>query len=392
MPSHPSPVVLNSPTDEGRKLVAATVVASEERSEDWFRNTLFEHPELLPVDFFGDRFAPLIPLGVEVGSGNGPMDALFVSPHGRLTIVETKLWKNPERHRDVVAQIVGYARSLSRMSIAELNEAVRSETDNGDDMDAIVRRALAGGPHALENFYEKLATRLPTGDFLLLIVGDRISPNAAMLGGAIAGAPGLHFTMGFVELQLCGLGDGGWPILVVPHVVGRKVERERFVVRIERGEVVVEPPGRSRGVEGEAATDARLYATVDDFLADPDLDEHARPAYARGVAQLGDFGGRASVSKRHVYFDFDVDGEEINLLAMQDYRIGIMRAKDWADFKSPADARERYLSALSAIPAVRLALASGRTWIRHDRLTTLEIDRIIDATLQLGAALVRPSS
>ena len=51
------------------------------------RDRIFEHPDILPVAESWSQFWPLVPLGTEVAG----IDALFVSPGGFLTIVETKL-------------------------------------------------------------------------------------------------------------------------------------------------------------------------------------------------------------------------------------------------------------------------------------------------------------
>ncbi len=77
-------------------------------SEDWLQNLLFRHASLLPLKDIGTDFSPGIPVGREIAN----TDLLLVSPAGAITIVETKLWRNPEAHRTVVAQILEYARSL----------------------------------------------------------------------------------------------------------------------------------------------------------------------------------------------------------------------------------------------------------------------------------------
>ena len=57
-------------------------------------------------------------------SGRGPIDIVYISPEGGITIVETKLWKNPEKHRVVVAQIIDYAKQLASWTYTDLSEAV----------------------------------------------------------------------------------------------------------------------------------------------------------------------------------------------------------------------------------------------------------------------------
>ena len=70
---------------------------------------LFRYPLLLPIKEVDESFCPLISLGREIAG----IDNLYISPTGLLTIVETKLWRNPEAHRTVVAQILDYAKKLN---------------------------------------------------------------------------------------------------------------------------------------------------------------------------------------------------------------------------------------------------------------------------------------
>jgi len=44
---------------------------------------------------------------------------------GYLTLVETKLWRNPESRRTVIGQIIDYAKELSRLSYEGLLDAIR---------------------------------------------------------------------------------------------------------------------------------------------------------------------------------------------------------------------------------------------------------------------------
>ena len=84
--------------------------------EDRLQALLAEHPALLPVDEIEPAFAPLVLLGREVPCEAGSIDAVFVSPGGYVTLVEAKLWDNPEARREVVGQVLDYARVLAGWS------------------------------------------------------------------------------------------------------------------------------------------------------------------------------------------------------------------------------------------------------------------------------------
>jgi len=118
--------MLDSLTDSGRHLVRIESQAKDEKTEEWLQRLIFDHPDLLPVHEFDESFAPLIPIGREVATKSGSIDNLYISPVGRVTIVETKLWKNPERHRTVLAQVIDYAKDVSGWTYEELSNAVVS--------------------------------------------------------------------------------------------------------------------------------------------------------------------------------------------------------------------------------------------------------------------------
>ncbi len=119
-----TPIILRSLKDEGKQLLRVESKANDQRNEAWLQELIFRHPELLPVEDFDDTFAPPISIGREIPTGHGRIDNLYVSPEGGITIVETKLWKNPEKHRTVVAQVIDYAKELATWDYDRLSAAV----------------------------------------------------------------------------------------------------------------------------------------------------------------------------------------------------------------------------------------------------------------------------
>lgn len=94
------------------------------KNEAWLRDTLFANPEIIPIDDIDPTFGPLVPLCKELRTEVGQIDALFINERGRLTIVECKLWKNPQARREVVAQTLDYVSALSAWSYADLQRQV----------------------------------------------------------------------------------------------------------------------------------------------------------------------------------------------------------------------------------------------------------------------------
>ena len=119
-----TPIILKSLEDEGEKLRRVELQRNDDRNERWLQDLIFRHANLLPVEVFDEVFAPPIPLAQELPAGGNSVDNVYVSPQGRLTLVETKLWKNPEKHRTVVAQIIEYASHLATWNLDQLIDAV----------------------------------------------------------------------------------------------------------------------------------------------------------------------------------------------------------------------------------------------------------------------------
>ena len=59
---------------------------------------------------------------MEIETGAGPADILYLTPSGQVVVVETKLWRNPEARREVVGQILDCARQLTGWSFDVLEK------------------------------------------------------------------------------------------------------------------------------------------------------------------------------------------------------------------------------------------------------------------------------
>lgn len=112
---------------ENEEPVPLSRVSFGEKSydESWLRDLLWDYPTLLPVAEIEPVFDGLLPVAWELRTNCGRIDLLFVNSEGMITIVETKLWRNPEARRKVVAQIIDYAKDMAKWSYSDLVQAVR---------------------------------------------------------------------------------------------------------------------------------------------------------------------------------------------------------------------------------------------------------------------------
>ena len=351
----------------------------DEKNEDWLQGLIFENPNILPVQEFDESFSPLISLGREVSTQIGDIDILFISPFGKITLVETKLWKNPERHRTVVAQIIDYAKEMSKWTYDELNNAVlkASRTENMDEkrsLNQIVNQIVETTGLTLSDFQERVITNLHNGEFLLLIVGDRISPNVAFLSEAIHGSPGLNFTIGLIELQLHQINKGeDWPLLVLPDIVGRTFEKTRgvIIVQYEKEKPKVEVKVSEEEPKGKITQEVFLLKTPNDLkpVYEQWLDAWRKKKNALIYWGTGGFSFRVRIKGKF----------ETILEAYPEWALSLIREIDADRCKASQEQYQQYLSSINEIPVAADILGSGKKYIKHDSITSEDLSIILKA-------------
>jgi hypothetical protein len=218
-------------------------VALDERgyTEDQLQSLLFDHPALLPAGDIEPVFNELIPICRELPTPAGPLDLLYATPQGDLCLVETKLWRNPEARRKVVAQIIDYAKEIAGWGYEELVEAVgrsmavaKLEAASEDGLDQVAALvADAADDFEQQSFIDAVSRNLRLGRFLLLIVGDGIREDVEKITDFLQQTPNLGYTLGLIEIgmyQIPGRPDG--ELLFQPRTMCKTVNIERAVVEI----------------------------------------------------------------------------------------------------------------------------------------------------------------
>ncbi len=238
--------------------------------EGWLQDLLHESPELLPIDEIDPSWGPLISLGREIATTAGPIDNLFVSPQGRLTVVEAKLWRNPESRRKVIGQVLDYASALAALSYDELSATVaNASSDAPSSLWQHVQDAEPDTDPADESAFVDTVTRgLRDSRFLLLVVGDGIHEQLESMAGLIGRHPDLGFHLELVEMQLYRV-DRGDGHLVIPSLVGRTSEVSRAVVQVNvEGGGNVEVKVQAMAEQSPHDKSRKLpFASMDEYLA-----------------------------------------------------------------------------------------------------------------------------
>ncbi len=89
---------------------AVKVEKSDFQLEDHLQKYIYSNPEAIPLYEIKEDIRLLI-LAREFATKSGPIDALGVDKDGEIYLVETKLYRNPDK-RTVVAQVLDYGASL----------------------------------------------------------------------------------------------------------------------------------------------------------------------------------------------------------------------------------------------------------------------------------------
>ena len=168
--------------------------------EDWLQQLLFETPEILPIGEIDPAFASATPLCRELPTAAGPIDLAYMSEEGRLSIVECKLWRNPEARRGAVSQILDYAKEISRWSYDELNDAVCRAARRSGNTNALFDIVRAQHDTIDEaTFVDDVARSLTSGQILLVVVGDGIREGVERIAEYLNQSAGIRIAFGLVS-------------------------------------------------------------------------------------------------------------------------------------------------------------------------------------------------
>ncbi|MBI4739705.1 hypothetical protein HY772_09295, partial [Candidatus Woesearchaeota archaeon] len=304
---------------------------------------------------------------------------------------ETKLWRNPEAHRTVLAQILDYARHLTNMNYSDFKakvEAIATRDGRPKDLLKIVSAKSPKPEFDSVAFEEGLRRSLATGNFLLLTVGDRIRPDVVMLSEIMGATPNLEFTLRLVEIAFYRLDKkNDWPVVAVPSIVGQTREVTRAVVKIRYEQ---KQPEVEVSAVGEQSDNRRGRIDIEAFLKSlpKGLDEIFRPYLESWIE------GPLVVSWGSVGFSLRYSRGNKLLTIIEGYptMIAIFVERQLVDWGNPIDAYGAYYSHIERIPEVQRVHSLNRKYVYYNKLTQDETRIILETTDQLAQALVKWSA
>ncbi len=204
-------------------------------SEQELQNLLFRYPQSLPIADIDAAYADAVPICQELRLPAGYADALYINHFGKITLAEFKLWRNPQARREVIGQILDYAKDLASWNYDDLQRQVSLAAGQmGNSPYALVR---AQHPQLGEaDFVDNVTRHLQRGEFLLLIIGDGIREDAAQIVDFVQHYSGLHFNLALVEAAL--YRDSANALIVQPRILARTEIVQRIVVDAGPGSLI----------------------------------------------------------------------------------------------------------------------------------------------------------
>ena len=198
-------------------------------NEQWLQELLFTNPNILPINEIDSSYENPVPICMELNTPAGPLDALFVTSQGKLVLLETKLWRNPEARRIVIGQILDYAKEINRWDYEELQKQVsRRIGKSGNVIYELVKEKYPDRDES--SFVDEVSRSLRLGRFMLLIVGDGIREEARAIAKFLGNTGQLQFTLGLVETGIYRLEDKG--IFVQPRILAKTVIIDRTIIEL----------------------------------------------------------------------------------------------------------------------------------------------------------------
>lgn len=205
--------------------------------EAWIQGLIHAHPNVLPVWGLEPAFWPAVAVCRELGLPSGNLDNLLLTPNGDLILVECKLWRNPQARREVVAQVIDYAKDLKNLDYSKLEQAVaQARGESASRLYGLVETELD------ENeFVDNVTRNLRRGRALLIVAGDGITENVETIADFLQQHAGMHFTFALVQLGVYDLPNGGG-LIVVPSVPMHSTNVVRGIVETRDATVEIAPP------------------------------------------------------------------------------------------------------------------------------------------------------
>lgn len=187
------------------------------------------NPDLLP----GSQIEPSLDpppkfflLRREAPIGSWSLDHLFVDQYGTLTLIETKLFENPQQRREVIGQIIEYAANArSTWSKDTLRAAASKQHSTTPELlDAKITEQLLSAERPIDEFWGDVERKLAANELRLIVAADRLNASTRRLIEFLSSELRTVQVLGLEITCYARVGDDSTVpsgLVVVPRVIGQ---------------------------------------------------------------------------------------------------------------------------------------------------------------------------
>ena len=309
----------------------------------------------------------------EYPTARGNIDILIITENAEIIIVETKLIKNSESTRTVVAQAIDYVKAFSSETLESFLEKISKKKLNKNTLLERIKKD--------ERFMALLAKNIKAGVFRVLILGDEIQPNVLGMIESIQSAPHLSFTIYLVELNAAMFDEEN--IIITPKIVANTLEIERSVIKIEilsKGDYKIESEIPSKESKG-----SKLILTWEQFLdniSNKEFRNIIEDFRKKWVSEIDD-----SINMGQVGFSAGLNygNKRIPIQIVYNNRVAIISEKMRESYNMPEKLYQEYREDLSKSPMVYDKYVSGnKVDVGFDAIDTETFKLILDASLNFA--------
>lgn len=205
---------------------AVRVEKSSFDKEDFLQQYIYENPESIPLYDIKEDIRLLI-LAREFPTTSGPIDAIGVDGDGEIYIVETKLFKNPDK-RTVIAQSLDYGAALWKHSgdFAQFLSALDSAVVDTFDMPLVskLRDFFSLSEEEAATLLEGVRRNLSNGAFRFVVLMDKL--DARLKDLVIYVNQNSQFDIYAVEFEYY---KHESQEIIIPKIFGAEVKKEMAV-------------------------------------------------------------------------------------------------------------------------------------------------------------------
>ncbi len=186
-------------------------------NEDYLQQYITENPDSIPLYDIKENIKLLI-IAREFSTNSGPIDAIGIDQDGQLYIVETKLYKNPDKRR-VVAQVLDYGASLWKY-FGDFEQFLRRLDDITEahfqiSFEEKLKEYFGFSDEEIPQILETMNTNLSEGNIKFVVLMDKLTVELKDLISFVN--QNSNFTIHPVELEFYKFDDYE---IMIPKIYG----------------------------------------------------------------------------------------------------------------------------------------------------------------------------